>query len=286
MEMLQLKYFCDAAVTQNFSKTAERFFVPPSSVSQSIRRLENELGMELFERKANRVILNEEGEIFYQAVTECGKILLNAEKQVTDGKKEICGEIKLQIFCNRRIISEAIGEFTRKYPEVSFVLNHGFPTDEDFDLIISDKNNGGDSWVSTPLLEEEIALAVSKTHPISNKKKFSLNELKNERFITTQSGSSFNRLSHQLCNNAGFEPHIAIECDDPLYIRKYIEMGLGIGFVPMFSWKGQFSKDLALKVIPGYKRVTNVYYNKESYITRTTRKFLEHLIEFCKKQDI
>lgn len=286
MEMLQLKYFCDAAVTQNFSKTAEKFFVPPSSVSQSIRRLENELGTELFERKANRVILNEEGEIFFRAVTECEKTLHDAEKQMADGRKEICGEIKLQIFCNRRIIAEAIGEFTRKYPEVSFVLNHGFPSDEDFDLIISDNNSSGDSWVCTPLIEEEIALAVSKKHPISNRDVFSLKELKNERFITTQSGSSFNRLSRQFCNSAGFEPHIAIECDDPLYIRKYIEMGLGIGFVPMFSWKGQFSKELVLKVIPGRKRVTNVYYNKESYLTRTTKEFLKHLIEFCKKQDI
>ena len=49
MEILQLKYFCDSAVTGNFSATAKKFMVPPSAVSQSIKRLENELGTTLFE---------------------------------------------------------------------------------------------------------------------------------------------------------------------------------------------------------------------------------------------
>ncbi len=48
MEVLQLRYFCDSARTQNFSLTAKKFMVPPSAVSQSIRRLEKELGFVLF----------------------------------------------------------------------------------------------------------------------------------------------------------------------------------------------------------------------------------------------
>ncbi|MBR2431832.1 MAG: LysR family transcriptional regulator, partial [Clostridia bacterium] len=42
MELLQLKYFCDAAETQNFSKTAKKYLVPTSNISQSIKRLEKE----------------------------------------------------------------------------------------------------------------------------------------------------------------------------------------------------------------------------------------------------
>ena len=60
MEMLQLKYFKDAAETQNFSKTAQKFTVPTSAVSQSIRRLEKEMGTPLFARTSNRITLNED----------------------------------------------------------------------------------------------------------------------------------------------------------------------------------------------------------------------------------
>ena len=65
MEFLQIKYFCDAAETENLSKTAERYFVPTSSVSQSIKRLENELGCELFEHRTNKILLNSAGKRFY-----------------------------------------------------------------------------------------------------------------------------------------------------------------------------------------------------------------------------
>ena len=51
MELLQLKYFKDAALTENFSHTAKNFYVPQSAVSQSIKRLETELGVELFNIK-------------------------------------------------------------------------------------------------------------------------------------------------------------------------------------------------------------------------------------------
>ena len=65
MELLQLKYFCDAAKNLNFSKTARKYTVPPSNISQSIKRLEKSLGYPLFLRHANKIILTERGKRFY-----------------------------------------------------------------------------------------------------------------------------------------------------------------------------------------------------------------------------
>ena len=67
MELLQLKYFIDASETQNFSETAKKFYVPPSAVSQSIKRLESELNVKLFSRRANKIQLNENGILFAYA---------------------------------------------------------------------------------------------------------------------------------------------------------------------------------------------------------------------------
>ena len=64
MEFLQLKYFCHAAKTENFSHTAEAFLVPASSVSSSIKKLEEELGVQLFNRSSNKLSLNENGMVF------------------------------------------------------------------------------------------------------------------------------------------------------------------------------------------------------------------------------
>ena len=78
MELLQLKYFCDAAETENFSKTAEKYLVPTSNISQSIKRLEKELDTELFEHRANRIRLNEDGRQFYSDVSKALILLENA----------------------------------------------------------------------------------------------------------------------------------------------------------------------------------------------------------------
>ena len=63
MELLQLRYFFESAQSGSFSKTAKKYMVPLTSVSASIRRLEQELGCPLFVRHPNCVSLNEKGKI-------------------------------------------------------------------------------------------------------------------------------------------------------------------------------------------------------------------------------
>lgn len=55
MEMLQLKYFLESAKSESFAKTAEKYMVPASSVSASVKCLEQELGCSLFDRSCNRI---------------------------------------------------------------------------------------------------------------------------------------------------------------------------------------------------------------------------------------
>ena len=283
MEFLQLKYFFNAAQTENFSKTANTFSVPASAISQSIQRLENELGTALFERRKNRVILNEEGKIFYQAVRQMNSILSDVNKQLADSSRNSCSEIRMQIFCNRRIISDAIQQFSRTFPEVSFVLNHGFESNKDFDLIISSDDSLKDHFTHLPLLTEQIAMIFPKDHPLALRQSVKIADLSQERFVTMHQGSNLYLLTQQLCIKSGFAPKISIQSDDPFYMRKYIEMGLGIGFAPMFSWKGQFSDALVRKPLEGVTRTTYVFWDPNRYLTKTVSRFLDMLIEFCKQ---
>ena len=61
MEILQLRYFFESARNQSFAKTAEKYMVPLTSVSASIKRLEKELNCTLFNRHSNHVSLSENG---------------------------------------------------------------------------------------------------------------------------------------------------------------------------------------------------------------------------------
>ena len=78
MELLQLRYFLESSKNESFAKTAEMFMVPPSSVSSSVKRLEDEIGCNLFDRYANRILLNENGRKFQKNICSIFEELENA----------------------------------------------------------------------------------------------------------------------------------------------------------------------------------------------------------------
>jgi len=274
MENLKLKYFKDAAQTENFTQTARKYGVPTSAVSQSIHRLEEEMGTRLFDRSSNRVILNEEGRILYDAICRVEDLLENTRRQLSDRNGQLTGEICLQIACNRRIVSEAIRQFSGDNPKVRFVLRHGTDTRERFDLIISDDAQLKHQYAREELLTEKLAVAFPESHPLARQETVRVKDLENERFITMQAGSRLYCLTQQLCSQAGFSPKISIQCDDPYYVRKYIQMGLGIGFVPMTSWQGQLPEGVICRQLEGIIRTTCAYWNPADYMPRAVRQFL------------
>ncbi|MBO5454327.1 MAG: LysR family transcriptional regulator [Clostridia bacterium] len=280
MELLQLKYFCHAAETQNFSKTAKEFEVPASNISQMIHRLEKELETTLFDRSANRVQLNEKGTAFYKKVKEA-LICLDEAQRIALDHNETGGEIHLRICTNRRLITDVIGQFRKLFPKVTFVLNFDNSSDnslDDFDLLISEDVDDS-NLEKIKLIDEKILLAVeNKQSKYVNKKDFS-----NLKFITMSKGSSIHKITRNICNLQGFEPNIVIQSDDPFYLRKYVSLGLGVAFFPEKSWKGQFADNVKLMDVTDFKRSTYVFRHKNRYMTKPLKAFLEMLIIGAKK---
>ena len=275
MELLQLRYFCDAAELENFSRTAEKYGVPVSNISQTIKRLERELECELFIHAANRIMLNEQGRLFYESAKKALDALGEGRLVLADSKVSIAGEIKILVLTNRRVVTRAIESFKQKYPEVTFVIKHNTGTSGEFDLIICDEYFPDEDFDTTVLLTEDILLALHKDNPLAEREHISVSDLKNERFITMPDGSSMYTITKRLCE--GFVPNIAIQSDDPYYIRKYVAMGLGVAFFPAMSWHGQFSDDVVFKSIGRVRRNTVIARKKGKYLTRRAKLFIEML---------
>ena len=266
MEFLQLKYFLSAAETENFSHTAARFYVPPSTVSSSIKKLEQELGVPLFVRKANRIVLNEKGKVFRECVAGIFQSLDKTCEELHAMDDFSGGSIIMLVRTNRRLINSIIFDFKSLYPNISFILD--FKEEREakaYDLIITDQTIHHSDFESVPLLREEICLAVHHTHPLAAKEYVKMEELANEHFICLSTGTSLRDLTEALCKEALFTPEITIECDDTYYLREYIRMQMGIGLVPAFSWAGQLSDDIRLIPIEaGVFRESVVYRNRNS----------------------
>ena len=282
MELLQLTYFCTAAELESFSKTAEKYSVPPSSISQSINRLEKELSTKLFDRTPNRIMLNSFGRCFYENAKVALTLLDDAKLKLND-KDEISGEIKILAETNRRIVTKAIELFMSKYKNVSFFINNSFEENVDeYDLIITDRKIFDTSLSKERIVVDDILLAFQKNNPLSRMEKISVKDLKNEKFITMGSKAGIFEITNEICIREGFSPNIVIQSDDPYYIRKYIEMGLGISFIPSVSWQGLFSENVVCKKIIDRKRYTYAYFHSNRYISKAVRSFLDVLISLNK----
>ena len=280
MELLQLKYFCDAAKTQNFSKTAKKYSVPTSNISQTVHRLEEELEVKLFNRSPNKIVLNDCGKIFYEGAKKALTALEEAKTAIHDTSK-ISGEIKILICTNRRIITSVIEAFRNKYPDVSFIISHSQSCDDiDFDILIGDMEYFP-NMQKTLLITEDISLAMRRDNDLAFCKNIRLTDLANERFVTMPDGSSQNIFTNKICQSAGFTPNIAIRTDDPSYLRKFIELGMGIALIPTLSWEGMFSDNVVLRNIGNFKRNTYIYIKNNIYISQAVDLFFNEVIEFC-----
>ena len=267
MEILQLKYFQEAAKSENISHTAKKFMVPPSSVSSSIKKLESELGITLFDRGANCLKLNENGKTFLRAVDKCEEELKKAKIEMFNHMQMPTGEIRLLMLTNRSRVTDAIMKFKSEYPRVTFSISHDDYADyknyNKFDIIISDRIIDADYFERLDFVSEEIYLAVRKDSALSDLNTVNIKNLRDEKFISMPKGRSIRDCLDNLFKKTEYQPNIAIECDDPHFICKYLEMGLGVTLFPLVSWKEQINENIKLlKINDGLYRHSYMYVNR------------------------
>ena len=278
MELLQLKYFCDAAETENFSETAKKFAVPSSNISQSIKRLENELGLPLFERHANRIFLNEKGHSFYEKAKEALLLLDNAVSQTRDDGRS--GKIKICVNCNKRTVIKTIEKFCKLYPKVDIITRYGILSDhEKFDLIVSSDSPLSPNFSEEKIIQEKMCLAVNSDSPLASADRIDATLLSNESFISMSENSNLYNMTKLICSRLGFEPRLAILVDDPLHVIKCVELGLGVAIAPTISWKGQISDKITLKNLGDSFRNIYIFKNKNRYISKSADVFSQMLRE-------
>lgn len=269
MEILQLKYFMHTAESENISHTAHIFTVPPSSVSSSIKKLEKEMGIKLFERGANTLRLSLSGKILYDELKKAEAHFETAKTKILNLSEKPLGEIKLLILNNRSIVTEAIASFKKKYPEVSLNIKHSLSGGDfqSYDIIVTDSIIENNLFERKNFVDEEIFLAVSENSALVKNKSVQLKNLAGEKFICMPKGSSIRDYMDKALKKAGVEGKVIIECDDPAYIRQYVKIGLGVTFFPYVSWKSHLDSSFHLiKVNSGLYRRSYVYLNKTSSV--------------------
>ncbi len=207
MELRQLKYFVKTAQTLNFSEAARALFVTQSTLSQQIRCLEQELGVELFSRSSHSVILTESGEHLLPIAI---RTLQDADQcfvQISDLKQMLSGTLNIGItYTFAPILTESVKEFTSQYPGVKLNITCGTMSEvlemlkeRKVDFVLCFKPNVVDEEIDSHILfDNQLSVIVSRNHPLSSLESVSFDEIRNQVFAMpakeTQARNAFDRI--------------------------------------------------------------------------------------------
>ena len=187
MELQQLKYFKTVAQIGKISEAAETLFISAPALSTSIARLEKELGVQLFDRTNNRIILNQQGEIFLRYVNQVFTTLEYAKSELRQSL--ILQGQHISFACvSTSQWTDMITAFSQEHPQFTLsctsvksteLTNSGLPVHHNF--LLASENTLPDFLAaeldSIVLFKDSPVIAIHQDHPLANRKEVSLSEL-------------------------------------------------------------------------------------------------------------
>lgn len=260
MELLQLYYFQTVARCQHISAAARQLHIAQPALSQTIRRLETELGTPLFDRAGRHICLNRYGQIFLKYTDTVLNALADARAEIAEAQASACRQVTLCVLAASSLLPDILGKFTAHYPQIRFQIiqsaNATAPMPE-IDLTIhaaaretvitekSPKTSPGSAAANAPeasrsasciLLEEPMVIALPARHPLAARKSLALGELSGQPFASLHQNSNLFQITRYYCHQAGFDPQISLSCDNPQAFRELLSLNLGIAMIPAISW--------------------------------------------------
>lgn len=281
MDILQLKYFLVAAEYEHMTKAANALHIAQPALSQSIKHLEEELGVTLFERRNRSICLNASGKLLQSELIP----IINALDSLPERLKEVNNQesrtIKLNILSASLLITQSIISFKKLCPEVNFILSQD-ANETEFDVCISCAASDKVPKDSILLLEEKILLAVPSMSKYSSLKSINLKEVEQEGFISFSGAKPFRIICDDYCRQIGFKPKIIFESDNQESIRNLVDSNLGIAFWPEYSWGKRASRNAVMLPIdePKCSRTIYALRNKNLRSSNYVITFMEHLRRF------
>lgn len=237
MELLQLRYFLAAAEYQHITKAAASLQIAQPALSQAIHRLEEELGVMLFERKGRNIELNDSGRLLQTRLIPLLSALDRIPEEIKEGQYVANHTIHLQLLAASTLITNCIIAYRALHPDVNFQLYQS-DTHADYDLCVTairpDQPHGEEDF--TVMLEEDLYLAVPANSRYGSRKSICLSETMNDGYICLAGSRPIRQICNSYFAEADFAPRVIFESDTTESVRNLIAAGLGIGFWPQYSW--------------------------------------------------
>jgi DNA-binding transcriptional LysR family regulator len=229
----------------HFGRAAKRLSIAQPALSQQIKRLELQLGVELFKRSRNHVALTTVGRELLphaRAAVDSAEVVAEIASSFAQGER---GELRLGLSPGVHYIARTLlTELGERMPDVqvrarqdsSGTLVHGVAGGE-LDLAIGFCAEPADGVELERLVEEPAVLAVADGHPFATRERVDLAELRGEQIalVDARDGPGYNRAVVEICRDAGFEPSTIEDPNGPMAWETAVRSGAAVGLTARCS---------------------------------------------------
>jgi len=296
MELHHLKLFNTLATELSFSKTANLLYISQPAVSIQIKKLEDELGLKLFDRSGKNLHLTGHGKLLYEYTKKIFLILDEAETVFTNQSSKIKGfvEIAASNTPGTYILPKILGEFKELYPEVVTNLHVG-NTYEVEKLALENRVdfavNGGEMTYSSyliveKLMEDNVILVASPKDRFAQCEYINeCEDLEGAKFIAHGKNSNLYALVESIIDDLDIPVNIYMTLGHIDAIKQAVIAGVGISAMPISSVKMELEMGILKQLKVKGKKWSypyNLIYHKRRQISPAAKKMMELLIERMK----
>lgn len=256
MKLQQLRYIVEVVNHRlNVSSTAEALYTSQPGISKQVRLLEDELGVQIFERSGKHLT----------RVTPSGEEIVKISREIlsrVESIKSVAGEhthpergvlnITTTHTQARYALPDVIKGFKRRYPDVSLHMHQGTPTQmsdaiakgtADFAIATEALHLYQDA-IMLPCYHWNRSIVVTKDHPLALKSNVTIEDLAAYDLVTYVFGFTGRSALDSAFNKAGLKPKIVFTATDADVIKTYVRLGIGVGVIASMAMDPDRDSDL------------------------------------------
>src|SRR5438876_733946 len=286
MDLSQLEVFLAVAREGRFSRAAEKLYRTQSAVSQSIRKLEDEIGEPLFDRSSRDGLLTDAGRVLQEYAERLLNLRENAREALVELRELQKG--KLVVAANEftaLYLLRVLAEFQRLHPAIRIVVQRSLGSQIPDDILRHNCEFGVLTYdpqdaelASAVVYSDELIFVVPPQPPLARESSVSIRQLGAESFVAHIVSSPYREKVIQAFNKYKTPLHMAVELPTLQAIKRFVAMGNGVAFLPEISVEDELARGELIRIPVRELRLhrkLRLVYRKSASLSHAARAFLK-----------
>lgn len=289
MELRQLKYFVRVAECLNFSEASRQLNITQSTLSQQIKQLEGELGVDLLVRDSHHVRLTDVGEAFLPQARRTLSAANTCMDRIRDIQQLGGGELNIgSTYSFLPLLKETVLQFIKQYPGVKLnICCHSMETlmkmlgEEKIDIALSYKSPDTHPEITSHIMfDNRLAVVVSDTHPLSSQDSVRLADLERFPFAMPARGLQARNTFDRITQGLDYRFNVRLEINE---VNVLLDLVRGSDRLVTVVSQAAVARTPGIKALTldqtGTQMEGSFHILRDAYTKRATKEFLRMLCE-------